>query len=459
MVGRYSRNGDGASDDAGRGHRRKKSIGGISTLFRRSATPVNLDATAPTDRNRNGPSGRGTSHAAVPSRRPDPPSADPPGAVLLDMPESLQSSHTDRGRGRQPRPPSEALSASSRHAPEPSVSHEDGTSDVGVDGRNRSRSRSRSHRRSPMAVPDVPPEKLRLPRRYRGFSTSISALFLDETIVCGALSCCGLLLSSRTEHLLNERNVKRRLTRRGGKEGGRRTPSRILCYAYVVTILGVLATYAIWGFGDQEDAYEDWYDWSEDGEGDWQRDDDGAAQGDDAARQSNDDARNQQAYDDDAANRVLRSVTGEAPLRHRFSGVMKLRDNREYVFEPAVSFATKSYSAMMSPFRDDIEFAPRSHRHRVLDEESGDPSAEHDLGAQARTALIILFMFALGVIGRRRRMRTRFAIIRSRAQDDHLCECCRVTLDQTTFALPYESHSFSYRRLCVSAYKRKWDRW
>jgi hypothetical protein len=50
-------------------------------------------------------------------------------------------------------------------------------------------------------------DHLHLPRRYRGFSTSLSSLFLDESIVCGAVSCWGLLLSSRTEHLLDERNL------------------------------------------------------------------------------------------------------------------------------------------------------------------------------------------------------------------------------------------------------------
>ena len=425
----------------GKGHRRKKSItSGISTLFRRSATPVNLDATAPT--NNNNRSGRGSSNAAVPKQEPegrrvDPP-ADPPGAVLFDMPESLQSNNnSSSSRGRPRRSPPEGFAQAQPELPNmvPSVSYEDGTavSADGVDGRGRSMSRSRSRSRrtkSPMSTPRGSPKQRRLPRRFRGFSTSISALFLDETIVCGALSCCGLLLSSRTEHLLNERNVKRGLTRRGGKEGGRRAPSRILCYAHVLTILGVLATYAIWGFGDQDDAYDEWYDWSGDEDGGWQQNDDGAVQGDDAAQRADDDAAYAAADDaaaanDDAANRLLRS-DGKSPSRHGFSGVMKLRDNREYVFEPAVSFATKSYSSIMSQFRDDVEFAPQSHRHRVLDGESGDSSSmltEHDLGSQARTALIILFMFLLGVIGRRRRMRTRFAILRSRAQDDHLCKC------------------------------------
>ncbi|KAL7553195.1 hypothetical protein ACHAWF_016464 [Thalassiosira exigua] len=86
----------------------------------------------------------------------------------------------------------------------------------------------------------------RLPRRFRGFSTSIRDVFLDDQIVCGAFACFGLLLSTRTEHLLNERHVGRR-----GQEGGRKTPSRILSFSLVVTILAMAATYAIWGFPDR----------------------------------------------------------------------------------------------------------------------------------------------------------------------------------------------------------------
>lgn len=44
--------------------------------------------------------------------------------------------------------------------------------------------------------------------RYRGFSSSISQLFSDESVVCGAFSCFGLLLSCRTIHLLQQRQNK-----------------------------------------------------------------------------------------------------------------------------------------------------------------------------------------------------------------------------------------------------------
>jgi len=37
---------------------------------------------------------------------------------------------------------------------------------------------------------------------FRGFHSSISDLFKDETIACGALACCGLLVSTRTEYII-----------------------------------------------------------------------------------------------------------------------------------------------------------------------------------------------------------------------------------------------------------------
>ena len=68
------------------------------------------------------------------------------------------------------------------------------------------------------------------------------------------MSCCGLLPSALTEHLLDKSDAKRSITRRGaggaarrGKEGGRRAPSGMLGMRWVATIVGVLATYAVWG--------------------------------------------------------------------------------------------------------------------------------------------------------------------------------------------------------------------
>ncbi|KAL9184043.1 hypothetical protein ACHAXT_002129 [Thalassiosira profunda] len=313
---------------------------------------------------------------------------------------------------------------------------------------------------------------LRLPRRYRGFSTSIASLFLDESLVCGALACWGLLLSARTEHLLNERNVKRGLTRRGaggeagrGKEGGRRTPSRALSVLWIVTVLGVLATYAVWGFNEQgagAGGYEGLYDYDEyddayyeqyanddgnnqdyeevdDGnqaeegndDGAQQQNDDGNANnaddgnvdaddgnnGDDA-NANNDDANNRQLFDLEPQRLVNEAMDGFDEEKHSFLGVMKLRDHHEHVFQPVTGFASRAYADLMDQFKDD-EFHPKPARK--LDEQYYDDASEYAaFGEQVRTILVVVFLFSLGVMGRRRRMRTRFGILRSRAQDDHL---------------------------------------
>ena len=72
--------------------------------------------------------------------------------------------------------------------------------------------------------------------RFRGFSTSIQSLFLDESLVCASMGCFGLLLSQRTEFLLDARNQQRGLTRRSGSKSAHRHPSRLLAYALLVTV-------------------------------------------------------------------------------------------------------------------------------------------------------------------------------------------------------------------------------
>ena len=353
------------------------------------------------------------------------------------------------------------------------VSDDDGYASSGSDrGRKGDRSRSRDKHRSSTRNSDPhnmssrsksrgrsTEQRIQLPRRYKGFSTSISSLFIDESIVCGAISCCGLLLSSRTEYLLNERNVKRGMIRRGvgaqrvgagGKEGGARTPSRILGIAYVVTIVSIVATYAIFGFEDGDTLENDWYDeYNNDFEnGNGQQGDDDAVANDDVVQEA-DDAVQQ---NDDANQRMLLPITpsvaeefdlsfdgstsdptsssttmSSISQRHSFIGVMKMRDHKEYVFDPVVGVVSQAYSNLMDQFDAD-EYHPQpliiqsttqpqqQHQHRQLE----DMNEGYYQGSQVRMFIIAIFLFILGVIGRRRRMRTRFAILRSRAQDDHL---------------------------------------
>ena len=86
--------------------------------------------------------------------------------------------------------------------------------------------------------------------RYRGFSTSIKSLFLDETVVCAAMGCFGLILSNRTEYLLNLRNERRGALKRHQNIERKKLPSRIVAYGLLVTIILMFATFAVWGTGD-----------------------------------------------------------------------------------------------------------------------------------------------------------------------------------------------------------------
>ncbi|KAL3799533.1 hypothetical protein HJC23_008660 [Cyclotella cryptica] len=494
----------------------QKSItSGISTLFRRQPSPEpsqNRDLAYP-----------GPAYAAPSSVR----AAD--GSTRASSRSATHSAVTKRASGKMrkklsrktpppPTIPSISYSATDESGSFPSADESEFTSGSGDEGTSTSESESeqqhgprRSARRG-----TGDDKKIRLPRRYRGFSTSISSLFLDESIVCGAMACCGLLLSSRTEYLLNERNVKRGLTRRGTKSGGSRAPSRILGISLLVTILCVMATYVIWGFtegldvraggleygvddasynyeydgddaananaadddkanagddgnanaaddaaqaaddgnaaGDDgvyvQNANDDVAQAADDGnanagdDGAVASDDGAAAQQDDAAAAQDDGAANAKWDDfygmqDDAVNRKLSSPSesedvSPSSTKHNFNGIMKLRDYREHIVEPVFETASAAYTNILTQFSAD-EFTPPSRHHtRYLAEDT----TEDDIGSQARALIIVIFLFMLGVVGRRRRMRTRFAILRSRAQDDHLYYASILTNPSGSLATP-----------------------
>jgi len=368
---------------------------------------------------------------------------------------------------------------------------------LGNGGNNQSRQSSSFNKKSssPKRQQEQQPG-VRLPRRYRGFSTSISSLFLDESIVCGAISCCGLLLSARTEHLLDVRNVKRGLTRRGvggeagrGKEGGRRAPSFILSIAWLGTIIGVLITFVIWGFDSLTGAQEKINEWVSDtvatddatnvyadadaavvNDDAAAANDDAAAANDDANQNANDGYQSAQDYatddynvnndgyqanmddyssyynNDDASNNNRKLINNAPPSsssttktrKHGFDGIFKLRDYKEHIYDPTIDMTKRVYITLMSQFDAD-EYHPLSNPTRYLVDSSSSSTFsattttfttttsktsvwDDDIfaGRQVRTIIIVAFLLLLGIIGRRRRMRTRFAILRARAQDDHL---------------------------------------
>ena len=279
-------------------------------------------------------------------------------------------------------------------------------------------------------------------RRFRGLSTSISDLFLDESLVCGAVSCFGVFLSHRSEHLLAVRAGTRGLAkgapgRRPGRAPAPRVSSRILGFALALALAGTSFTYAYWGFGSGygegggggisslfDFGYDDdaggYYYSNDDGGGsssssysnggwdasytnnggyNYSNDDGGSSYSNDdgGGSYSNDDASSYGGTDDAYyGNRGLAegppSGRGRAP-----GGIRQVRD---------------AYVRLWVALCCDGE-------GRQLGSGSGSSGSGSD-GRWVRFGLAIFFLTVLGVIGRRRRARARYEIVKARAQDDRL---------------------------------------
>ncbi|GKY91987.1 hypothetical protein MPSEU_000170300 [Mayamaea pseudoterrestris] len=315
--------------------------------------------------------------------------------------------------------------------------------------------------------------------RYRGFSTSIQSLFLDEPLVCAACGCFGLFLSNRTEYLLQLRQDKRGTSGKNVGNSTKKLPSRIVAYGLVITIMLMFSTFIVFGFGSSNQASlaeqgydyyaDDKYDASsnsynngndandddassnanDDAAGAVQANDDAAAQNDDGAdaainddgnvaaddannnddaQQQNDDAADNNGDDyyaaaaDDDSNRRLVGNNGRRRQQQehshmqscRSNGVFKLRDTQECVWDPVIDFVKDEW--YRNGQRPEMSWHRRQEQ-TYSDDEEAEP---RDLGSNIRIALFFSFLLFLGVLGRRRRMRTRFYLVKSRAQEDHL---------------------------------------
>jgi hypothetical protein len=231
-------------------------------------------------------------------------------------------------------------------------------------------------------------------RRYRGFSTSLKSLFLDESIVCASMGCFGLLISQRTEFLLDIRSRQRGASRRAANKSVHRYPSRFLAYSLFVTLLLMGGSFVIFGFGSNYNSTTS----------------SGAASSSQNTSGNDDTQVYSEAADDDGRDnggRSLRKV-------HLYSPV---RAFHHYVWNPFFTLLHNEW------YRDDEHYDTNHPHHRKLNSES---TGEKDYGSTIRTILGFMFLAILGVIGRRRRMRTRYLLLRARAQEDHLYNVSRV---------------------------------
>jgi len=365
-------------------------------------------------------------------------------------------------------------------------------------------------------------------RRYRGFSTSIQSLFLDESLVCASIGCFGLLLSQRTEFLLNVRNRQKAKEKRLGTKSAYRSPSRIIIYAFFATIALMGCSYVIWGFGDvaslqtyESGNNDDWQSSYQGDDNEDEYDDDSYKQGDDNNNKNNvDDGNNgdddynnynnndnddddgnayngnndddgyyynnnnanyYNGYDDDvyyynnyanpyserkgddeySYNNDLDHYNGNTEDdgyyyntngknhrnyyqdhandnkkktanddQYKTDGYFQVADdeNDDYFADDDVNGNRrlirhyKPYGTMIRDYQDVfwnpfLEFLQEEWNYseeRKLESDEND----QDWGNNVRLILFMVFLLVLGVIGRRRRMRTRWALARARAQED-----------------------------------------
>ncbi|CAJ1958138.1 unnamed protein product [Cylindrotheca closterium] len=313
--------------------------------------------------------------------------------------------------------------------------------------------------------------------RYRGFSTSIKDFFLDESLVCASIGCFGLFLSNRTEHLLQLRN-DRRGVRWGRSSSKNSLPSRIIAYALLLTLALIGITFVVWGFGtgNASPMAQNWYDgydvfvetddaWKWENKNKqaqidddqyryWFADDDGNNATDDQystnddgssssnskwynswynknknSNYNNDDGGSSSGnyttddqYNNDDYNRQLEiSPTGnvvQQQQQHPVQGIFKLRDMDESLWKPAIAFLKDEWNRPDS-YNGNYHHNDH-HERRLYDSMYGGETDERDLASDVRLSLMFAFLIVLGIFGRRRRMRTRYYLVRARAQEDHL---------------------------------------
>eukprot|EP00934_Nitzschia_sp_Nitz4_P005865 Nitzschia sp. Nitz4//scaffold273_size25297//11853//15515//NITZ4_008319-RA/size25297-processed-gene-0.6-mRNA-1//-1//CDS//3329545256//5855//frame0 len=288
--------------------------------------------------------------------------------------------------------------------------------------------------------------------RYRGFSTSIENFFLDEALVCASMGCFGLFLSNRTEYLLQLRNDNRGV-RWGRSASGKSLPSRIVAYALLLTLILIAITFVVWGFGNgpatgfaegffagyaRDDDDDDYYNANNNNNNGYEDDEqqqyaDDEYAGDDEFNDDDD----YYAYEGDDGRFLLSDpVAHPVSLQHPIRGVFKLRDAREGIWEPALDFLRHEWQReeqgirQLGPGDEDDEEERQQQQYDdyvaaatyspYTDDATLRSSEVWDMAAIIRASLVMAFLIILGVIGRRRRMRTRYYLVRARAQEDHL---------------------------------------
>jgi hypothetical protein len=220
-------------------------------------------------------------------------------------------------------------------------------------------------------------------KRYRGFSTSISSLFLDETIVCPSIAWCGILSSSRTEHLLYIRDERRKVQ-------GLKSPSRILSFALGLLLLCIMLTYVVWGFGNTSSS----------------------------GYSNSSSTGTYYGYDNSYNNRNLKregAMFNKRKMEY-VPHVMRFKDYHDAFWKPVCSMVKDILYQDSSETTNDISYTTEDTDRHLQSSIFGN----QELASNIRWSLCLLFIILLGIFGRRKRMLTRFALLKARSADDRI---------------------------------------
>ena len=158
-------------------------------------------------------------------------------------------------------------------------------------------------------------------------------------------------------------------------------PSRILGIWFLFSVGGIVLTYIIWGFGSvhEENGYK-YYDYG-------------------------------YYYD-----RKLNGNGDELAFKQqRVPNVMTFEDYRQRFWIPFEMVANDILQHNQQPQKPSTTLWEHS-QHRSLEEENFWTNQE--IASNIRSIFCISFFLVLGIFGRRRRMKTRFAVLRARLEDD-----------------------------------------
>jgi len=155
-----------------------------------------------------------------------------------------------------------------------------------------------------------------------------------------------------------------------------KSPSRVLGICLLSAIAGIVITYVLFGFGQPDASYGGYY-------------------------------RNLEVRNTNTSNHVP-NVMRFKDYRERFWIPIEMMI--EDVLNQDSSTRTSSTTTAATSSIDSSNHIDRSLNRSIWNDQ--------ELASNIRAGLCLFFLFVLGIFGRRRRMKTRFAVLRARSQDD-----------------------------------------